>query len=456
MMKCVSLKEFGGKAAESITNTDFFDNSFAFSKALQALQNSGGGMLSVSKGVWHTGPIELFSNITLNLEEGSVISFIPEPERYGPVFTRWEGADCYAMHPCVFINNQTNVKISGSGIIDGNGEPWWAMRRAKSRQKEPQSKIELQFAKLNPEYKTQPSGGGGRYIQFLRPPLVQFYKCSNCTLEGVTIQNSPFWTVHPLYSDSIIISNISVKNPASAPNTDGIDVDSCTNVTVSGCKISVGDDGIAIKSGADDSGIKAAKPCEHITVSGCTVSSGHGGIVIGSETAAGIYDITAKDCLFDGTDRGIRIKTRRRRGGAISGLHFINLTMKNNLCPLAVNMYYVCGANPEDPYLFSLDKQPFELSTPSIKDVEFIGIKAAGCKASAGFMAGLPESPISNVKIQGCLFETNEGSSESPQKSEMFAGIPPVSEKSFRLINVEHLSITDSVVRGPAEDFIYQ
>ena len=313
------------------------------------------------------------------------------------------------------------------------------------------------FAKLNPDYKNQPSGGGGRNIQFLRPPLIQFYKSEDCAIQGVSVKNSPFWTVHPVYCKNFIISDITVENPASnAPNTDGIDIDSCTNVTVKNCRINVGDDAIVIKSGAGESGIKAGIPCSNVTVSGCTVHSGHGGIVLGSETAGGINHIRAENCLFDGTDRGIRIKTRRKRGGALRNLHFENLTIKNSLCPLAINMYYVCGADPKDSFLFSQEKQIIDESTPAISDLTIKSVKGTGCRASAGFIAGLPESPVENISISDCYFETNEDSSESPSSSDMFSGIPPVTEKSFRIINSKNLSITNTEIKGPANKFLYE
>ena len=456
-MQDIFLKDFGGNSSQSGTN--IFDNSMAFYNAINVLKRDGGGTLTVTKGVWYTGPIELFSDITLNIEEGAEISFLTDEDRYPPVYTRWEGVDCYAMHPCIFANGQKNVKITGKGTVNGNGQVWWEKRldyKAKKVNK-PKTAIQNKFASLNPGYENQPSGGGGRNIQFLRPPLIQFYKSTDCVIEDVRICNSPFWTVHPVYCKNVLISGIRVENPAeNAPNTDGIDIDSCSNVTVRNCRINVGDDAIVIKSGAGESGIKAAVPCSNVTVSDCLVLSGHGGIVLGSETAAGINNVVAKNCEFYGTDRGIRIKTRRQRGGAIKNLTFENLTIKDCLCPLAINMYYVCGANPSDDFLFSLEKQKVDESTPSIKDLTIKSVKATGCKSSAGFIAGLPESPVENITISDCYFETDEKSDKSPDLSEMFAGIPSVTKKSFRIINSKNLSIKSTEISGPEEKFLYE
>jgi len=450
-MAVYDIIEFGARG-DGIT-----DNSAHFAVALRSLKEAGGGVLRVGKGVWRTGPLEFFSHTTLLLDEGAVIAFIPEPRRYGPVWTRWEGVECYGMHPCIYAVNQKNITIMGKGILDGGGQWWWdTCREKKSRpQTEPETPEERELARLNIGYRHQPGGGGGRSIQFLRPPLLQFFKCVNIRIEKIILCNSPFWTVHPVYSTGLVISGITVCNPSDAPNTDGIDIDSCTDVLIENCHVSVGDDGIALKSGSGEDGMRVGKPCRRITVRGCTVENGHGGIVIGSETAAGIFDVTAENCRFRGTDRGIRIKTRRGRGGRIENVQFKNIAMENNLCPLAINMFYRCGIDDPGNY-FSPEALPVNAATPSIKNVIVADIRADGCRACAGFIAGLPESPIENLVMERCTFSTDENSGVSPDEADMFRGLPSVSEKSIRLLNVKDPQCSAVEVNGPAEAFIYR
>jgi polygalacturonase len=433
------------------------DNSSSFSSALLAIKEAGGGILRVGRGIWRTGPLKIFSHTTLLLEEGAVISFIPEPSRYPPVWTRWEGVECYAMHPCVFADGQEDIVVTGQGVLDGNGQSWWDMLAEKRNrgQQAPQTPEELALAKLNGEYENQPSGGGGRIIQFLRPALVQFRACSNIRLEGITIRNSPFWTVHPVYCAGVVISGLVIRNPPDTPNTDGMDIDSCEDVLIENCHVAVGDDSIAIKSGAGEDGMRVGKPCRRVTVRGCTVEDGHGGIVIGSETAAGIFDVLAEDCLFRGTDRGIRIKTRRGRGGKIHDLEFRKLTMENNLCPVAINMFYRCGASLDDGY-FSQERLPVNAATPSISNIRISDIRASGCRASAGFIAGLPESPVENIFLHRCEFSIDEQSPVSPDESEMFLGLPQIEEKCIRILNVKNMEICDINVNGPADAFVFR
>ncbi len=451
-MKNVTLESYGGKADGK------FDNTAAFKAAFADLSKNGGGKITLGAGTWSTGPVELLSNTTLEIDKGAVLSFIPDPHLYPPAFTRWEGVECYAMHACILAAKQENIKVTGKGTIEGNGNVWWALKKAKkdAHQTAPKESYELALAKLNPGYETQPGGGGGREIQFLRPCFVEFSNCKNVVLEGVTLKNSPFWTVHPLYCDGVKIENITIENPKDAPNTDGIDIDSCVNVDVIGCSVSVGDDGICVKSGSGKDGLRVNKPTENVTIKNCTVRWSHGGIVVGSETAAGIRHIHAEDCDLSGTDRGIRIKSRRGRGGDIFDINLKNLKMENNLCPIAINMYYKCGeTNPKSP-LFSLDKQPVTAETPRIHEVTISGIKATGCKASAGLIVGLPESPITDLSISDCVFSTDEKSPASPMESDMFYGLPEVNVKSFRVLNAPGAKFSNVKIDGPKEVFIYQ
>jgi len=415
----------------------------------------------VGKGRWRTGPIELFSHTTLDLEEGAILSFIPEPERYPPVRTRWEGVECFALHPLVFARDGEDITLTGKGTLDGGGLPWWEMVRAKRQrgQAGPETPGEQELARLNGDFRSQPGGGGGRAMQFLRPPLVQFYRCRGICMEGLSLKDSPFWTVHPVFCQDLVLRDLRITNPPKAPNTDGIDIDSCAQVLVEGCSVSVGDDGIAVKSGSGEDGRRVGIPSVSVTVRDCVVEAAHGGIVIGSETAGGVQGVRADHCRFIGTDRGVRIKTRRGRGGEVRDLEFRDIVMEENLCPLAINMYYRCGAenesrNPEGP--FSQEALPVNEGTPSIRNILVESCRAWNCRASAGFVAGLPESPVENLTIRDCVFSTREEDATSPSESDMFLGVPEVREKSLRFLHVKNLSLEQVTVDGPSEPFLYR
>lgn len=438
-MKQYFLSDFGG------CNDGVFDNTETFARAFETIAE--GGCLTIGPGTWRTGPIIINGHdIEVYMQKDAEIVFIPEEEYYRPVYSRWEGINCYCMHPCLYIIDAQRISIRGEGTLDGSGIYWWNLFLGKQMPRiEPMTKTEKQLALMNPGFKSQGGGGGGRRSQFLRPPLVQIKNASEILLEGITLQNSPFWTLHPLYSSNLVFRNLSIKNPKDAPNTDGIDLDSCQDVMIEGCVIDVGDDGIALKSGSGPDGILTGIPTKDVRITGCTVYNAHGGAVIGSETAAGIHDVEVSNCLFDGTDRGIRIKTRRGRGGTISHLSFRGIKMIKNLCPLTINLYYRCGSLSDED--FSLGKLPVCPGTPSVTDIRIADCEAIDCLSSAAFIVGLPESPVTGLCLENCKFSLDQSESRPMDESEMYLGLPLPQGRGMRLRNV-HLMLKDVTVDG--------
>lgn len=452
MVRC-TLEEFGGKPEEG------HDNTYVFSAAFSSLAANGGGTLSVAPGRWETGPITLPSGCTLDIQAGATVSFIADFERYKPVWTRWEGVECFAMQPCIQARNASRVSIVGSGTVDGGGKPWWDYRNLvrSDAQRGPVSSIERQLAQLNPDYALQPGGGGGRRSQFLAPPAIQLYRCTDVSIRGITVVDSPFWTIHPVYCERVVIEGVTVKNPHDAPNTDGLDIDSCKEVVVVDCHFDVGDDAIALKSGSGADGIRVGIPTSDVTIKGCTVKRAHGGIVIGSETAAGIHTVVGSHCTFIDTDRGIRIKTRRGRGGNIEHLHFSDIRMERTLCPIAINMYYRCGVLPDEMHRsFSLDSMERDGATPSIRSVVIQHLSATGSKASAGFFVGLPESPVTDLTLIDCHIDTRSEETVSPEESEMYEGLPPPAGRGMRFRHCQSVHLQQVVVEGPEEPFVVE
>jgi polygalacturonase len=414
------------------------DNSAIIKALLQLIDADHGGVLHVPAGIYLTGPLELPDNATLQLDAGATLRFIPDLSRYHPVSTRWEGIICKALQAPLFAQDAHDIVIEGEGTIDGSGPVWWKMLRDKRARKQsgPESDIELRLASLNGDYANQPSGGGGRDLQFLRPSLVQFLRCRDIAIRDVTLANSPMWTLHPVFCDRVEISGVHIVNPADAPNTDGMDIDSCTNVTISDSTVDVGDDCIALKAGAGEQGYREARPTAGVRISGCRFNAGHGGIVMGSETAGSIRDVTVTDCAFNGTDRGVRIKSRRGRGGTLENLSFSRLKMKGVLCPISINLYYSSGSKrSEAAHLFSLDKENIDELTPRLRNIHFSQITAVDCRVSAGFIVGLPEAPIDNITIEDCRFTIAAENLVSLERSEMFEGIAPQTGRGILIKN---------------------
>jgi polygalacturonase len=382
----------------------------AIAEAIAACARAGGGTVVVPPGRFLTGPIRFVSHMTLYLAPGAELAFSPRFEDYPPAFTRWEGVECHGFHPLIYGFRLTHVSITGRGVIDGQGKPWWDERRRRLREHicAPATAMDAALADLNPGYESAGGGGGGRESQFLRPPLIQFMHCENVYLDGVTCRNSPFWNTHLVYCTNVHVRDVTFYNPEEAPNGDGLDIDSCTGVSVTGCTFDMGDDCIVIKSGCDADGRRVNRPCEDIAIANCLIRRGHGAVVFGSESAAGIRHVTVANCIIRGADRGVRFKSRRGRGGIIENIRISNITMEGVRCPLVINMCYVCGIPPdarEDHPAFADEAAPIDETTPGMRAIHLSGITSRHTLSAAAVMVGLAESPIEGVTLDNVLIE---------------------------------------------------
>lgn len=426
-----------------MTTTVRLDANLTLQAAVDAVAAAGGGEVIVPAGLHRTGPVSLVSNLTLTLEEDAVVLFDDDPMRFPPVWTRWEGVECWAMHPLLYAADVRHVTIRGTGVLDGNGSAWWSRFREieASDQQVPIHPDELRLAALNPDHRSRPGGGARPQTQFLRPPLVQFWRSAHVTVEGVTLRNSPFWTLHTVYSSDIRISGVTIENPADAINTDAIDIDSCQRVLIESCLLDVGDDGVTLKSGSGPDGVRAGVPTTDVTVRDCTILASHGGIAIGSETAGGIEDVTVEGCRFVGTQRGIRLKTRRTRGGTVRNLTIRDLEMDGVWCPIVIGMYFQPGIDPSDPAyasVMSTEPQPVTDTTPHIDGVRIDRVRATNVRSSAAFVVGLPEAPITDVTISHFTYSlAPETELLATSSTEATGGLFHDEDRGIKVINAE-------------------
>ena len=377
----------------------------AIATAIAAAADAGGGTVLIPAGTYLTGPIHLKSGVTLHTEEGTLVRFSDVFDDYPTVATRNEGIVCFGYSPLIYANGQRDVAVTGKGTFDGQGQAWWGRFRTLERGKVegPTTPREREFHRLNvtPERPMPDDVFTGYRTQFLRPPLIQFYECKGATLDGPTFVNSPFWTVHPVFTDDLTIRNVTVRGPADSPNTDGLDIDSCRRVLVEGCTFTTGDDCICVKSGKNADGRRAARPTEDVVIRDCTGFNGHGGIVIGSEMSGDIRRVVAENCRFIGTDRGIRIKTRRGRGGVVESCRFSNIEMEGIRAEaVVVNSYYFTKPTDTIP--------PVTEETPRIRDIRIERVRSRNGNRAIS-LRGLPEMPLSGIEISECEFEGRAG-----------------------------------------------
>jgi polygalacturonase len=331
---------------------------------IDAAAANGGGRVSIGPGVHRTGSLELRSHVELHIEPGAVLEFVPDPDLYPPVEARWEGAPATIHRPCLYASRAEHVTVSGDGVIDGGGTPWWDAFRAGT-------------------------------LGHPRPTLVGLHECTHVVVRDVTLRNSPSWTVHPLLCDDVAVRDVTILNPADSPNTDGIDPESCRNVRISGCHIDVGDDCIALKAGTE--AVADPAPCENVTIVGCTLVHGHGGVVMGSEMSGGIRNIVIADCVFQGTDRGLRLKTRRGRGGVVEDVRVANVIMDGVGCPFVMQEHYFCGPGGRDPAVSDRRPRAVDAGTPWLRRIHVSHATVREARGAAAFVLGLAERPIAEV-----------------------------------------------------------
>jgi hypothetical protein len=351
----------------------------AIQKAIDACAQAGGGKVIVPAGRFLTNALFLKSNIDVEILAGGTFVFTNDIDSVPSVQGRWEGIDrtVYAS----LLNGQSleNVSITGRGTLEGQGKLWWDAYRATR---------EIRHKAGLTEEPREPENPPGSPLKWGRPRMVNLYDCKNVLISGVHIQDSPSWNIHPVRCENLNIDGVTITAPWESPNTDGIDPDSCNNVRISNCFISVGDDCIIIKSGYRyrDDGI----PCEDITVTNCVFGTGHCGVGIGSETSGGVRNVVVSNCICDGTLRGLRIKTARSRGNVVENFRASNIVMRNVGEAITVTMFYTGGDRHK--------AEPVDKFTPTFRNFHFSNISVTGAK-QAVLIEGLAEMPIRGLSI---------------------------------------------------------
>jgi len=395
VVNTITAQSFYNVIAYGAKNDSSIKCTGAIKKAIAAASRTGGGTVYFPAGKYLTGAIHLKSNITIFIEAGAELHFSDDFNDYLPmVESRYEGVDVTSFSPLFYAYKAENITIRGRGTINGHGKKWWDFVE-RYKEEQPRTKWQYLFDSLNKNI-LLPDDARQMKTGFLRPPFIQPMYCKNVLIEGITIINSPFWTVNPEFCENVTVTGVTINNPHS-PNTDGINPESCRYVHISNCHISVGDDCITIKSGKDIPGRTKAMPAENYTITNCTMLNGHGGVVIGSEMSGGIKKISISNCIFDGTDRGIRIKTARGRGGVVEDIRVDNIIMKNiKEQAIVLDMEYA-----------KVKDEPLSERTPQFRNIRFSNITAYTNQAM--YINGLAEMPVQEISLNDVVFEAVTG-----------------------------------------------
>ncbi|WP_246522478.1 glycoside hydrolase family 28 protein [Flavobacterium branchiicola] len=388
--KTYNINDFGAVADGKTMNT------LAFEKAIQKCAANGGGKVVVPDGKYLTGPIHLESNVNLHLEDQAEILFSTNSKDYPIVHTSFEGTELMNYSPLIYARNKTNVAITGKGILNGqaNNANWWSWcghkkygwEKGQPSQMDPLNRDNLvEMAEKGIPVSERIFGEG----HYLRPNFIEFFECNTVLVKDITVINAPFWILHPLKSNNVIIDGVTVNSHG--PNNDGCDPEYSQNVIIRNCTFNTGDDCIAIKSGRDGDGRRVGIPSKNIIVQNCKMIDGHGGVVMGSEITAGVNNVYVENCVMDSPelDRAIRIKTNSKRGGTTEDIFVRNIevgTVKE--CVLRVTMFYDVYGSQSGNFI------------PTIRNINLENIKVKNGGKYGIFADGYATSPIENITFK--------------------------------------------------------
>ncbi len=334
---------------------------------------SGGGTVVLKSGKFVVGPIEIKSNVTFDVEKDAMLLGSEDRADY-PKATRMRQP---TVQPLVAITNAEHVKITGGGVIDGRGQVWW-------------------------DYVKGVKDAGVLGTDHPRPMLLLIDHSKHVVVEQVTVQNAGFWQIVPYYADDVVFQYMKVLAPQrGAPNTDAIDPFSSSNIKLDHVFSSVGDDNVAIKSGAINSPGPDA-PSHDILIVDCTFEAGHG-LSIGSEVAGGVQNVHAERVTFKGTDQGIRVKSNRDRGHDISNLSFKDITMDGVATSILISEYYP-KVMPDGP----VPAEPVQRLTPHFHNIRIENVKSINSNW-AGVVVGLPESHVVDIELKNVNIQAKKG-----------------------------------------------
>ena len=420
----VSVRDFGA-AGDGVT-----DDTIAIQRAIAVLPE--GGRLVIPEGTYLTGPLLLRSHMTLELRQGAVLLGRTDKAAY-PVlpaaaedldggkrvhFGAFEGLarDMYAS--LITAEYARGIAIVGPGKVDGNAQnaDWWQT------------------------FHDDPVA---------RPRVLFLNRCEGVTIHGVSFANSPSWHLHPYYCGNVSFYDVSVSAPKDSPNTDALDPECCDGVKIIGCRFSVGDDCVAIKSGKLPLYRECPAAATRHTIRNCLMSFGHGAVTLGSEISGGIRELSVSQCLFRQTDRGLRIKTRRGRGSScdIDDIAFDNIRMEGVVTPIVMNMWYRCvDPDGDSEYVQGRDPLPVDERTPRLGRFRFSNMDCLDAQAAACYCDGLPEMPIDDVTFENVRVAFAEDA--RPAVPSMFTGAPERCRLGLYFENVRRVTLKNVVLEG--------
>ena len=407
----VSIVDLGADPTGREKSTEAFD------AAISLVSESGGGRVIVPDGTFLTGAIHLQDNVDLHLEDDATIRFSQDKRDYLPVVkTRFEGVELYNYSPFIYGYQVENVAITGNGTLDGNADAdhWWNWKNPRPALEEEDRQALFQMAEDGVPVEDRVFGAD----HLLRTNFVEFYESENILVQGVTLNNSPMWLLHPVLSENVTIDGVHLESLG--PNNDGVNPESSRDVVIKNTFFNTGDDNVAIKSGRNADGRRIGVPSENILIEDNFMGAGHGAIVVGSEMSGGVRNVFAQNNVMDSPDldRIVRVKTNSVRGGVVENIY----VRDNDVRELGGEVVWV------DFFYEEGDVGEF---TPIMRNIYVENVDSNGGSYGV-YLRGYERSPITNITIT----DSNMNDVETPMLVQ----------------NVQGLRFTDTTINGEVVD----
>ncbi len=290
--------------------------------AIDKCYQNGGGVVYVPQGEYLVGTLNLRSNVEFHLEAGAILKATTDLTQYQKHNEQPAGI--------FYTEDSQNISITGPGKIFGQGMEFMYRDSAKVIRGDVNNYIrqKFEFRKVEKGIGDGPVTPKDRYHQ-----MIIFSNCRNVTIKEIQVIDAPYWTFLIVHCDRVTVTGISINNNLLIPNSDGLDIVSCSNVNVSDCIITCGDDAIVLAGYAHhfgDPGFKdILKPSQHINISNCILQSRSSGIRIGGWDQNHMSDYNFNNiCIFN-SNCGINITVRD--SGSVQNVNFTNIRIETRM-----------------------------------------------------------------------------------------------------------------------------
>ncbi|RXG28259.1 glycoside hydrolase family 28 protein [Leeuwenhoekiella marinoflava] len=378
------ITDFGAEKGDKIKTTK------AIAAAIDSANAIGAGTVIVPQGEWLTGKIHFKSNVNLHLEEGARLLFSEDPQDYLPaVLSTWEGMECYNYSPLIYAYECENIAITGKGTLKAKMDTWEVWFARPSGHMQNLKRLYEMASKDVPVEKRQMVNDSANF----RPQFIQFNRCKNVLLEGVSIKDSPFWVIHPYLSSDVTIRNVNVF--AHGHNNDGVDPEMSQNVLIEDCVFDQGDDAIAVKAGRNQDAWRLNTPVKNVVIRNCLVKNGHQLLAIGSELSGGVENVFMENCEVEPNaklNHLLFIKTNERRGGYVKNIYMENI--KAGRIDKGV-----LGVETDVLYQWRDLVPTYERRLTQIEDVYMTNVTATNVDFVSRIL-GDAEMPIKNIELK--------------------------------------------------------